>query len=117
VTTIADETHLSIANQYGTDGIIYVTMPQYEKKDYRTSFVYGSRASNTGYYIDNPVTSGEFTISFKCRINTNITSPISYQTVLSMGSYYTNNSFTIMDNDGTDVGGNQKLIRKGNGGE
>jgi len=34
-----------------------------------------------------------------------------------MGSYYTNNSFTIMDTGNPTVSGTQKLIRKGDGGE
>lgn len=37
----------SIANNYSTDGVIYVTMPQYEKRDNATPFVEGTRTQTT----------------------------------------------------------------------
>jgi hypothetical protein len=40
---LVDNTHPEIANQYSTDGTIYVTMPQYEKKNHSTPFVFGAR--------------------------------------------------------------------------
>jgi hypothetical protein len=44
-TTIADTSHTSILNQYGTDGIIYVCAPQYEKA-FQTPYVFGTRAAS-----------------------------------------------------------------------
>jgi hypothetical protein len=46
---LVDTSHTSIANNYSTDGIIYVTMPQYEKL-YLTPFVNGTRSKSSLEY-------------------------------------------------------------------
>lgn len=90
--------------------------PQMEAKEFATSFVEGSRNSGK-FAIQNPVKTGDYTVNFKLKINTNIGSSISHQAVMSMGNYYSNNSWTIMDTHSLIVGGTQKLIRKGNSAE
>ena len=47
---LVDTTHASIANNYSTDGVVYVTKPQYEKQPAATPFVYGTRLQNTEWY-------------------------------------------------------------------
>lgn len=95
---------------------VYFTGWQIEKLDYPTSFTFGSRVFGQ-LAIHNPVKTGNYTVNFRCKINTNIGSPIAYQTIMSMGNYYSNNSWTIMDTNGLTVEGSQKLIRKGNSAE
>ena len=56
--SLVDTSHTSIANNYSTDGVVYVTMPQYEKQATATPFVYGTRAQNTDWYdIGSPSSS------------------------------------------------------------
>ena len=50
--SLTDASRTSIANQYSTDGTIYVTMPQYEKGSHSTPFVYGTSRSSTQSLID-----------------------------------------------------------------
>lgn len=45
--SLNDGSRTSIANNYSTDGVIYVTMPQYEKRDNATPFVEGTRTQTT----------------------------------------------------------------------
>lgn len=89
---------------------------QFEQKNFMTAFTQGSRALGT-VSIPNPVTTGDFTINFKCRNKRPINDPFGYATIMTMGDYYTNNSFTIMDYGNSSVSGSQMLIRKGNAGE
>ena len=62
--SLVDTSHTSIANNYSTDGVVYVTMPQYEKQATATPFVNGTRAQNTDWYdIGSPSSStSEYTI-------------------------------------------------------
>jgi len=88
--------------------------PQAEEKEYLTAFIDGTRAGSGGFAIPNPVTTGDFTINFKCGIDTHVGDVGGYRTIMSMGSYYTNNSWTIMDQGSPNVSGTQAFIRKGN---
>lgn len=85
-------------------------------RDYSTAFVNGGGTTSL-LTLPNPVKTGEFTVNFWCKILPSVLTVGAYHTIFSMGNYYTNNSFTIMDNDGTDMRGDQKLIRRGNVGE
>lgn len=97
-------------------GYIVFVAPQFEEKEFPTSFVNGSRATGS-LVILNPITIENFTVSFWCKIIPAVGTLIPYATIFSMGNYYTNNSFTIMDSTGTSVSGYQTLIRRGNAGE
>lgn len=87
---------------------------QIEIRDYSTRFANGTRPTANGVTLSNPVRTGNFTVNFKAKINTIPGAVVTYQALFSMGAYYTNNSFTIMDRGGTTVQGNQRIIRKGN---
>ncbi len=83
-------------------------------RNYDTPFVDGGGLTSL-LEIPNPVnTGGNFTVNFWAKILPSQNTTGAYHTIFSMGEYYTNNSFTIMDSDGTLMDGNQKLIRKTN---
>ena len=116
--TFTDPLVVNIATRIdlNTVGTVRWSDWQLEQTQYPTSFVNGSRSAGQ-CAIYNPVMTGDYTVNFKCKINTNIGNTASYQTIMSMGNYYTNNSWTIMDTGSATVQGTQRLIRKGNAAE
>lgn len=106
-----------LAESGNVNDVIYVTAPQVEQKAFATEYVNGSRSAFGKFTALNPVKTGEFTVSYDWKSNSPVGTSSSYQASFSMGTYYTNNSFTIMDTNSTSTGGTQRLIRKGNAGE
>jgi hypothetical protein len=96
---------------------VWITGLQLEGKEFASAFTVGSRSASGGFSIPNLVTTGNYTINFKCKVNTNVGDTGSYQTIMCMGNYYTDNSWTIMDQGGSYVTGNQCLIRRGDSSE
>ncbi len=85
---------------------------QLEQNAFATAYVNGSASSGL-LSIPNPVRTGQYTISFKCSIPSTVGTLVGYNTIMSMGGYYTTNSWTIMDQSYPTVAGLQTLIRKG----
>jgi len=102
----------------GDYGTLWVDNVQLEiDRDYNTAFV-ESTSSDSYLRLENPIkTGGDFTVNFWCKVLPSVLTVGSYHTIFSMGEYNTNNSFTIMDDDGTDMLGEQRLIRRGNAAE
>jgi len=89
---------------------------QLEQRSFATAKINGTKPQGL-LAISNPVKTGNYTINFKCKILNIVGSNIGYQSIMSMGNYYSTNSWTIMDLSGSTVSGAQCLIRKGNADE
>lgn len=117
-----DVTHSGGVYLYGdSDGAEGSTIDyscyQIEEKSFATSFTNGTRGDSQLSLSKIVPKTGDYTIHFKCKVNTTIGNAQSYNSIMSMGNYYSNNSWTIMDTGGSTVGGNLGFIRKGNAGE
>ena len=90
---------------------------QIETHGYATDYV-KENTHQCGYAIANPVRTGVYTVAFWYKPSTTIGSTVGgYSSIMSMGRYATNNSWTLMDKGNATINGAMGFIRKGNGGE
>jgi len=94
-------------------GSMVIFNAQVVEQDFAPAFVDGSNSAGL-MSIPNPVTTGNYTVSFKVRVLTDIGFVTGYQTIFQMGNYSQNNTWTIMSTNGTTNNGIYRLIREGN---
>jgi hypothetical protein len=98
-------------NTITTGDVIWWDGLQVVKEPFAPATVYSNQSAGQ-VSIPNPVKTGEYTISFKCKLLPVVGMTSSYATVMCMGNYNSTNSWTIMDYNGSTFAGNMRLIRK-----